>query len=54
MMKIVAPNVVASRPPERRLTATVTARANSYQLFMKRCSLGLDNHGSCGGDAYSS
>ena len=27
MMKIVATNVVASRPPERRPTATATARA---------------------------
>ena len=27
MMKIVANNVVASRPPDRRLTATPTARA---------------------------
>ena len=26
---LVATNVVASRPPERRLTATPTARANS-------------------------
>ena len=30
MMKIVATNVVASRSPERRLTATPTARANLY------------------------
>ena len=28
MMKIVATNVVSSRPPERRPTATPTARAN--------------------------
>ena len=28
MMKIVATNVVASQPPERRPTATPTARAN--------------------------
>ena len=27
MMKIVATNVIASRPPERRPTATLTARA---------------------------
>ena len=29
MMKIVATNVVASRPPERRPTATPTARAKN-------------------------
>ena len=29
MMKIVATNIVASRLPERRLTATPTARANN-------------------------
>ena len=28
MMKLVATNVVASQPPERRPTATPTARAN--------------------------
>ena len=30
MMQIVATNVVASRPPERRPTATPTARANFH------------------------
>ena len=29
MMRIVATNVVASRPPERRPTGTTTARANT-------------------------
>ena len=33
MLFIVATNVVASRPPERRLTATPTARANYPQFF---------------------
>ena len=32
MMKIVATNVVASQPPERRPTATPTARANCVQF----------------------
>ena len=31
IMKIVATNVVASQPPERRPTATPTARANKTQ-----------------------
>ena len=31
-MKIVATNVVASRPPERRPTATPTARANTFSI----------------------
>ena len=31
MMKIVATNVVASRPPERRPTATATARAKKRE-----------------------
>ena len=31
MMKIVATNVVASQPPERRPTATPTARAKSFE-----------------------
>ena len=33
MMKIVATNVVASRPPERRPTATPTARAKMREYF---------------------
>ena len=32
MMKIVATNVVASRPPERRPTVTPTARAKKVPL----------------------
>ena len=37
MMKIVATNVVASQPPERRPTATPTARANfeSQKMLVK-------------------
>ena len=33
MMKIVATNVVASQPPERRPTATPTARANLEKVI---------------------
>ena len=33
MMKIVATNVVASRPPERRPTATATALTNIVHVF---------------------
>ena len=35
MMKIVATNVVASRSPERRPTATPTARAKSEVKLLK-------------------
>ena len=35
MMKIVATNIVASRSPERRPTATPTARAN-YKLLLHK------------------
>ena len=35
MMKIVATNVVASRPPERRPTATPTAHANKPELKLR-------------------
>ena len=34
MMKIVATNVVASQPPERRLTATPTARVKNLSPFV--------------------
>ena len=43
-MKIVATNVVASRPPERRPTATPTARANLFSEYMGQSSKGMYIH----------
>ena len=42
MRKIVATNVVASRPPERRPTATPTARANNDENSGPLTSLPVD------------
>ena len=43
-MKIVATNVVASRPPERRPTATPTARANIYNYNNYNCNKNINNN----------
>ena len=44
MAEIVATNVVASRPPERRPTATPTARANLFSEYMGQSSKGMYIH----------
>ena len=38
-MFLVATNVVASRPPERRPTATPTARANKHNLSITKAQI---------------
>ena len=49
MMKIVAPNVVASRPPEWRPTGTSTACANNsiHNKFVRQHDLMTDYNCTC-------